>query len=742
MLGQVLSWLVELRRIPVVRFAVMIALAVTGPILAIATYYALAPIEGERGPLRLILTADLVYILVVATLVFGRLARVVTARRARSAGSQLHLRLATVFAALALAPTILVAVFAMLSVNQSLEAWFSDRVRDSLGASLNAAEAYKATLHQGTQRDLMAIAFTLNREQKRQPLDDGDLRRVLNEIQPQIQRGIKEMFLVDETGALRVRGEDSYLFHFDPIPPEDLVAAQAGEAVIIQDIPNSEIRGLIKLTAFPDLHLYFSREGDGRLLQLLDDTTESVGLYQQLESERSRVLFDFALLYLAFALMLILAATWVGLWFAERLANPVGELASAAKRVGAGDLDAKITNLTGADEISMLGRYFNQMTKQLKGQRDNLIENADQAERRRRLFDSVLSSVTSGVVGLDVENRITFINPAAKRILDLDQSVLGAPITLAFPEVEELLFQKDASSHSVENDMKILRYGKQENLLVRIASRQNEDGMIEGAVLALEDVTDLVGAQRKAAWGDVARRIAHEIKNPLTPIQLSADRLKRKFAPLVSQDKDKLIEMTDVIARQTEDLRRIVDAFSKFARMPVPQKKPALLNELVRDVINLQIQGQPNVAFQLNLPNGDVPAEVDQTMIRQALTNVIKNAGESIEERIKTLALPTPYIQVSLKTKDDRAEIAIIDNGIGFPEDRAKLLEPYETNREGGTGLGLPIVQKIIEEHGGQLRLEDAPASRANETGACIKFVLPLAPENSEKATEEKVSYG
>jgi two-component system nitrogen regulation sensor histidine kinase NtrY len=474
----------------------------------------------------------------------------------------------------------------------------------------------------------------------------------------------------------------------------------------------------------------------------LDETQETVRLYQQLESERGRLLFEFGLLYLAFALILILAAIWLGLWFAERLSGPVGRLTGAAQRVGAGDLDVQVREEDGNDEIAMLGRYFNQMTKQLKGQRETLIDNTTQIERRRRLFDSVLSSVTSGVVGLDPEGRVTFVNRSAERLLGWSGDQQSVALSDAVPEFAALFDEmQNARSNTVQSEVKVTRQGRLENLLVRMATRRAEDGSLEGYVVAFDDVTDLVSAQRMAAWGDVARRIAHEIKNPLTPIQLSAERIKRKFSSRLGEDSELLDQMTGVIVRQTGDLRRIVDEFSKFARMPEPDRKTTDLTVIVRDAVLLQQTGQPEVRFESDLPDREILCNLDATMISQALTNLMKNAGEAIETLFEKGA-PQGHekvIRVSLTDANGLAHICVADSGIGLPVDRARLFEPYVTNRSEGTGLGLPIVKKIIEEHGGTLVLEDAPLfDGLTHFGAMAVISLPSIPQQTETSAPEE----
>ena len=732
----------RLRRIRRVRNAATLGLVVLGPVLALATYLILGPLgqAGNTLGLRLILLADLVYILVVAALVLNQVARLIAARRAKSAGSRLHLRLTGVFALLALIPTVTVAIFAGLTVNVGLEGWFSDRVRQVVGSSLAAAQAYELEQRVDLAQDARVLASSIDQARNaRVIISDSEL---LSDGQRQIQRGLREAYLIDGTAEIRARGDRSYLFDYEAPSDAQLTQAQSGEVVIIEDWANNEFRALVQLSAFVDRYLYVSRDVDGEILSLLDETKETVRLYQQLESERGRLLFEFGLLYLAFALILILAAIWLGLWFAERLSGPVGRLTGAAQQVGAGDLEVQVREEDGNDEIAMLGRYFNQMTRELKRQRDTLIDNTAQIERRRRLFDSVLSSVTSGVVGLDPEGRVTFVNRSAERLLGWREDRQSLAISVAVPEFAALFEAiKRGPSETAQGEVKVTRQGRLENLLVRIATRRSQEGNLEGYVIAFDDVTELVSAQRMAAWGDVARRIAHEIKNPLTPIQLSAERIKRKFGPGLGDEQEKLDQMTDVIIRQTGDLRRIVDEFSKFARMPEPERKPVDLRELVQDALVLQQSGQPSVAFESDFPDEPIPSELDATMIGQALTNLIKNAGEAIDSLIEKGAPDghKPAIHVNMKVENDRATLTIADNGIGLPEDRARLFEPYVTTRSEGTGLGLPIVKKIIEEHGGTLTLEDAPLfASQSHFGAMAVIVLPITTQCARNPAEKE----
>ena len=743
-----LSWenISRLRRLRKLQNVATLGLVILGPILALVTYLVMGPLDQGTSSriLRIVLLSDLIYVIIIAALVLQRVVQMVAARRTQSAGSRLHLRLTGVFAIMALAPTITVAIFATFTVNMGLEAWFSDRVGRVVDNSVAAAQAYEEEHRRDLVADARVLASVINATKRAAVfIDDGDIRQVLSRGQRDIQRGLREAYVIDGTGDIRARGERSYLFDYEEPSAEQLQEARDTGVLVIRDWDNNEFRALIPLEAITDRFLYVSRNVDGDILNLLDDTQETARFYAQRESERGRVLFEFGLLYLGFAVILILAAVWLGMWFAERLSRPVGRLTSAAQRVGEGDLDVRVREEEGDDEIAMLSTYFNQMTHQLKGQRDTLLANTQQVERRRRLFDSVLGSVSSGVVGLDSLGRVTFVNRAAERLLDWHEDQQSVDLGVAVPEFAALFTRlKKSASGFVQEEIKVTRSARQENLLVRMSTRKGEDGAHEGYVVAFDDVTDLVSAQRMAAWGDVARRIAHEIKNPLTPIQLSAERIKRKFGRQLEEGPaHELEQLTDVVVRQTNDLRRIVDEFSKFARMPEPETKEESLSKLVREATLLQDSGQPDVVFETDLTADDLATDVDATMINQALTNLLKNAGEAIESYVEkgdVMVGFRPTIRVSSAIEGPEAVIRISDNGIGLPQDRARLFEPYVTTRDKGTGLGLPIVKKIIEEHGGTLVLDDAPPfGDGTHRGAMAVIRLPLI--GAETETDETV---
>ena len=681
-----------------------------GPLLAVATYLFLGPfnVPGQSIWLRIFLLLDLVYVLLIIGIVLVRILYVLSQRRSRLAGSKLHFRLASVFTTMSLLPTITVAIFATISINLGLETWFSERVQSVVGTSLSAARSYGSEQRSALIEDTLSIVDDLkNFRSNNIIIEEDELRNELALRQMKLQRGLKEAFILDGAGNIFLRGERSYLFDFEK-PNEEQIEKSIKSTVLIDDFNNNELRALTYLNGFGDKYLYVTREVDGTLFNLLDETKKTAILYQQMESDRTAYLLNFAVLYFALALLLIVSSVLFALWFAERLSKPIGRLAAAAKRVGSGELTTQVIEDEGDDEIAQLGRYFNQMIKQLKIQRDTLVENTEQIEERRQLFDSVLSSVTSGVIVLDPHGNVDFTNTSANILLNNSQKSFCLKLADIFPEASSP-FQKlqETGTEDLQMEIKVVRSGNLKNFLVRMA-HMNENGKLKGYVVAFDDVTKLVSAQRSAAWGDVARRIAHEIKNPLTPIQLSAERIRKKFSPLLGDNSEGLKQMVDIITRQTDDLRRIVDEFSKFARMPELTRKNEDFSALVEASVSLQQAGQPDVYIKFFKPEQPIIISIDATLINQAITNILKNAGEAIETRKQNISVAHEdgIIEVHLKEVPDSVILRISDNGNGLPEDRSRLIEPYVTTREKGTGLGLAIVKKILEEHGGVLRLK------------------------------------
>ena len=700
------------------------ALVALGPVLAVATAFVLG--RSGIGPewVRLILLVDLCYLIGLIGLIAWQVSRVILARRRRSAGSRLHMRLTGVFVGFALVPTVTVAVFATLSVNLGIEAWFSDRVGGVIRNALQVARAYENEHRDNIRGDVLGMANALNRAAA-DGLDQAGLGEVV--VREARLREMPEAFVFNSQRRIEARGEFSYLFTFEAPTPAQLARARSGEVVLIEDEGNNEIRALVYLTNFFDSFLYVSRDVDGEVLRLLDDTQATVQLYEQLERDRGNLLFDFALIYLGFAALVIVAAILAGLWFAERLAKPVGRLAGAAERIGQGDLDVRVKEERGSDEIALLSRAFNRMAGQVKGQRDALIAANAETERRRHFSEAVLSGVTAGVVGLDGGGKVDLVNEAAADMLGCEPGLMmGRALTELVPEFAPLLSAAaGAPGNIAKSAVEVRLHGETREVLARVAPK-NPNNRGEGHVLTFDDITALATAQRMAAWGDVARRIAHEIKNPLTPIQLSADRLRRKFVHRLGEDGERFEHYISVITRQAADIRRMVDEFSRFARMPEPQLGEDDLGDIIRDAVMLQSEGRGEIAYETDLPEGAVPIICDRGLIAQSLTNLMQNAADAIEaRRAADPAAPPGRIRVALARGGRSYKVSVSDNGVGLPrESRDRLTDPYVTTRQSGTGLGLAIVRKIVEQHDGELWLADADGAEGLD-GAAVGIRLP-----------------
>jgi two-component system nitrogen regulation sensor histidine kinase NtrY len=546
--------------------------------------------------------------------------------------------------------------------------------------------------------------------------------------------GLQASFVVDSRGNLLgssvpiVHAKVSYSRALIP-KPEAYAAAQAGSVVIDGDPQKGIVHALVRLNYLNDAYLLVVRVvDDPQVFNYFQRTQDVVTQYRTLEKNRSDVQKVFAGLYAAVSFVIVLAAIWLGLWAANRIVRPISRLIGAAERVSEGDLKAQVAVERDDDEIGTLGLAFNRMTQQLDTQRSALVSANQQIDERRRFTETVLAGVSAGVIGVDAEGQITIVNRAAARLLNAAPEELeGQHYAEAVPELAALIrraIQEPVARSSGEAIVK--RAGTTRTLSVQVTS---EVGLqATGYVATFDDITDLVSAQRTAAWADVARRIAHEIKNPLTPIQLSAERLKRKYSEVVGDDRAIFEQCTDTIIRQVGDIGRMVDEFSSFARMPTPVMRRECAQELIQQAVFLQRVAHPQITFETHLPKELVWFECDGRLVSQALTNVIKNATEGIATRIANGDDSPGTIQVAIDISDSLVAFRITDNGVGLPaEHRHRLTEPYVTTRAKGTGLGLAIVRKVMEDHGGEILLEDAAE---DAKGARVSLVFPLKQRN------------
>ncbi len=728
--SRVAGWSTRLRkklRRPIAGKLAM-GLTVAATASGLATYLQLSSgqISQRPGTVLVLLYVDLVLLLLLAVLVARRIVQLWAERRRGSAGAKLHVRLVVLFSSLAALPAIVVAGFSVVFFELGLQAWFSDRVRSALTESLAVAEAYLAEHRNAIRGDAVAMALDLSREGPMLRLNQRALAQLLG-AQASL-RALDEAVLFEPSGRVLARSGLTLSLALEVIPNWALARADAGDVVLIDPdvrpnaaIQRDRVRVLLRLTNLDGIYLLVGRLVDADVVAHVERTRAAVSAYETLEGQRSGLQITFAMVFIVVALLLLLAAILVGLVFANRLIEPIGALIGAAERVSAGDLSARVEEGRASDELGTLTRAFNRMTGQIAAQRSELVEANRQLDERRRFTETVLAGVSAGVIGLDGEGRINLPNRSASVLLSTDlDSQIGRRLEDVIPEFGPLIAAARGANGRIERqEVSVQRDGRSRTLLAGIGS-ERLDGGIEGFVVTFDDITALQTAQRQAAWADVARRIAHEIKNPLTPIQLAAERLKRKYMAEVRSDPETFRACTETIVRQVGDIGRMVDEFSSFARMPSPVMREEDLTELVRQTIFLQRQAHPDIVFDIAVDPGDWRLSLDQRQIGQALTNLLQNAIDAIAGRdapADGAVLPPGRIEVRVAPVGGCPAVSVSDNGRGLPQaQRERLTEPYVTTRAKGTGLGLAIVKKIMEDHAGELRLEDGPAGGARVT--------------------------
>ena len=680
-------------------------------------------------------------ILLLLGLVVGqRLFSIWLDRRRGQAGSGLHVRMVTLFALVATAPAILVAVMSATFLHYGVQAWFNERVSTALDQSMGVASAYLKEHRENFGTDILAVANDLN-------INSGILTREPWRLGPLLtfhtrSRGFTEAVMIDGTGKVIAQSEFSSPRETEPISQDVFQQAQTGKITLIPLDDQDRIRAIYKLNRFVDAYLMLERFVNPDVLNHIDTIQNAVREYQRLQNERGGLQVSFILIFTVISVLLLLAAVWTGLTVATQLAEPVSGLISAAERIRDGDLSTTVDVPAADDELASLSRAFNRMTAQIRGQQEGLISANRELDERRRFTETVLAGVSAGVIGLDKDGRINLPNRSASVLVGEDlMKAKGKLITDAVPEFEPLwLESKRRTDRQQRAEVKLTRDGGERTLLVRIAA-EHLGGELLGFVVTFDDVTELLSAQRAAAWSDVARRIAHEIKNPLTPIQLSAERLRRKYQDEITSDPETFVTCTDTIVRQVEDIGRMVDEFSSFARMPQPSIGAENLTNLIREVVGLERARTSDITIHLEMPEAGMMLRCDRRQVTRALTNILKNAAESIESRLANDGEGGEPGRISVTVTDSRADdkedgtliVKVEDNGVGLPaEGRDRLTEPYVTTRTKGTGLGLAIVRKIMEDHLGELRLEDRP-----EGGARISLVFRDLDESADNGDKD-----
>jgi two-component system nitrogen regulation sensor histidine kinase NtrY len=524
---------------------------------------------------------------------------------------------------------------------------------------------------------------------------------------------------------------------FAPPAPEFLNNVSEDEPEIAVLPEQNYVAAVIRLKGFVDTFLYVARPLDPRVVAQLKQTEVSVAEYAQVESRRLGIQVAFALMFAVIALTILMASVLIGLNFANWLVAPIRRLMSAANTVSTGDLHVQVPVHKSEGDLAQLGETFNKMTQELRTQRDELVSASDVIDSRRRFIEAVLSSASAGIIGVDASGNVGILNRSAEKLIGHAESeTLDRPLADVLPELDDMMKNaREGTQRLVQGQITILRDGTERNLSVRVSAEQTNQKR-DSYIITLDDITELVSAQRTSAWGDVARRIAHEIKNPLTPIQLSAERIRRKFGKVITEDKVVFEQCTDTIVRQVDDIRRMVDEFSRFARMPKPVIEGEDVADTVRQAVFLMKVGHPEIDIEVELREDPLRAQFDRRLISQALTNIIKNATEAIEA-VPSEELGKGRIDVIAGHENDDIVIDVIDNGVGLPKvARARLLEPYVTTREKGTGLGLAIVGRVLEDHGGRIELKDAADLRPGQRGAWMR--LRFAITGRAKKVEAK----
>src|SRR5579864_902916 len=704
------------------RRKIAIVLAVAALLSGIATYLALtgAPPFGPRPVVVLsLLNLDLVLLLALAALVAKRLIDVWAGRRRGLAGSRLQVRLVVLFSLIAVLPTIIVAVFSYLFFSFGIESWFSDKVRTAISESVAVADAYVKEHQQAIRADALSMAADLDRSATTLQMNPQYLAPALTA--QAAMRGLTEAAVLDRNGEMLARTGLVFGLGFEDVSKDALRRAAQGEVVVMTDDKEQRVRALVRLDEFSDLYLYVGRFIEPRVLAHRDQTHRAAEQYEQLEGQRSRFQITFAVIYIVVAMLFLAAAISIGIHFAAQLGDPLSRLVDAAERVRAGDLSTRVPEGEKDDELVSLSRAFNRMTYQIQSQQQELLEANRQLDERRRFTETVLTGVSAGVIGLDRGGRVYLPNHTASALLGIDlDRLIGEDLAEIAPEMAGLLEHVALRPERLaQAQVQVAGDNSTRTLLVRIAA-EHDDNDISGFVVTFDDITELLSAQRKAAWADIARRIAHEIKNPLTPIQLSAERLRRKYLKDIKKDAETFQICTDTIIRHVEDIGRMVDEFSAFARMPAPVLKPEDLTTIVEQAVFLERTAHPKIAFETHFATRPVTLRCDARLVGQALINILKNAIESIEGRIAENG-PTPPGHVIVTVEANRpVAVTIEDNGKGLPRHgRERLTEPYVTTRAKGTGLGLAIVKKIMEDHRGQLMLLDREGG-----GARVRLVF------------------
>lgn len=703
------------------RFSGKVAFVLIVAVLSssLATYLALAKagtFEDKSYRVLPWIYLDMTLLLGLSLVIGKRLFELWREHKQGLAGSRLHIRLVLLFGAVTITPAIFVAVFSLLFFNMGVKAWFGEPVKEALKEARNVAEAYLLENQNAIRHDAASIVADMRPQVPFLMHDKEAFSEMLSDEVD--RRGLGEAIVFDLNQQIVAKSYLTFALEFEKILLEDFKRAKQGELIIHTSERGDRVRALVRLDPVTETYLFIGKFVDPKVLGHLNKTKGAVFEYARLESQRSGIHLTFIVFFILVALILLLAAMWVGLSLAHFLVQPLKQLITAAEAVRHGDLSVRVKEVTEDHEIGHLAEAFNRMISQLYLQRQELVLTNEELMQRRKFMESVLQGVSAGVMGIDASFHITLMNRRARELLSLkdDQSAVMdfsilSPELFAFLKKAHQIYASHSEKEPVYEQISIERRGQTRILQACIVPERSlnpYEKSPEGYVMTFDDMTTLVSAQRKAAWSDVARKIAHEIKNPLTPIQLSAERLKRKYLKEIHKDPEIFEGCINTIIRQVAQIGKLVNEFSSFARMPEPILHKENLSAITEQSVFLQQQAHTDTVFTTTLPEKSVMFLCDQQQMSQMLTNLLQNALDALEGQA------TKKIFVSLSTKGQEILLTIADNGPGFPiQNRDKLLEPYITLRATGTGLGLSIVAKIVEDHGGTLELSNSPMGGA-----------------------------
>ena len=685
-----------------------------------ATAYALTRVDylsNDTDTLIWLVVIDALALLVLGTLVGRQIWRLWSERRQRLAGHQLHWRMAVLFGGVTTFPAVIVTLFALFIVDYSLRGWFAERISTAVNESVRVAESYFDEHARSISGEVLTMANDINREAYRLVGKGNLMGRYLSD--QAALRNMADAIIFDGTGQVLAKSQFAFAITFANLESSWVEQARKGEVVILRADETNKLRAVVKLNSYVDAYLLVGRFIDSKVLLAMDQTRLAASDYQQLGFQQLDLQISFAVLFGIILLLILIASLWIGLNLATAIVGPLGSVIHVAEQVRGGNLSQRVPDDLQLEEISRLGSAFNRMLDELARSREQLVQANTQIDQRREFTEAVLGGVSSGVIGLDRDGKVTLPNATARSLLTKsDTELIGKKLVDVIPEFKGLLGIINQKRRRFGEEQIILqRQNSQLILRARIVSEVIE-GRVIGYVVTFDDVTGLLSAQRKAAWSDIARRIAHEIKNPLTPIQLASDRLLKKYRPDDKKAADQFEEYVQIITRQVDDIGRMVDEFSAFARMPQPEMDRHSLLGIVNGQISLFAGRDLSLDVEIDDANNDYATICDAGLVRQALTNLLQNAKDSLDEH----RTATPTIRIKLQSEDDMIAIIVTDNGPGFPEmDFEKLIEPYVTTRQKGTGLGLAIVSKIMEDHSGTMHLGNADNGGAL---VCLKFPI------------------